>query len=258
MKILLVNDDGIDSLGLKILADELKELGDVYIFAPEHHQSGMSQALSIRKKIKVKDYGSLYGSFKAFSAKGTPADCTRLALFFFEHVKFDLLVSGINQGANLGSDVLHSGTVGAASEGASLGIPAIAVSSTYRDFSMAQKYIKNIVSYLIAKNLVSEDYVLNINFPNYKFKEPLGIKFTVQGHHKHRPVFMKKTFNRYLPVYQKYDIKEETNSDVYCYKNGIISITPVFEDRSRSEFSEKLELENSRQLNEALNYGKIK
>lgn len=258
MKILLVNDDGIDSLGLKILADELKKIGNVYIFAPEKHQSGMSQALSIRKKIKVRDYGSLYGSFKAFSAKGTPADCTRLALFFFENIKFDLLVSGINQGANIGLDVLHSGTVGAASEGASLGIPAIAVSSSYHDFSMAQKYIKNIVKYLIDKDLVSNEYVLNINFPSHEYQEPVGVKFTIQGHHKHRPVFKKKSFNRYLPIYQKYDIKEEKNSDVYCYKHGIISITPVFEDRSRSEFSEKLDLENSQQLNEALNYGKIK
>lgn len=258
MKILLVNDDGIDSLGLKILAEELKPLGDIYIFAPEKHQSGMSQALTIRKKIKVKDYGSLYGSMKAFSGKGTPADCTRLALFFYENIKFDLVVSGINQGANLGSDVLRSGTVGAATEAASLGIPAVAVSSPYKDFTMAKNYIKDLIKYLYENKLTSSDYVLNINFPSDLFKTPKGVMFSVQGEHKHKPVFVKKSFNSYLAVYKKYEKEEKDNSDAYCYKNGIISITPVFEDRSKSLFSEKLNAQNSEQLNEHLKYVKIK
>lgn len=258
MKILVVNDDGIDSLGLKILVDELKSLGDIYIFAPEKHQSGMSQALTIRKNIKVRDYGPLYGSLRAFSAKGTPADCTRLGLFIFKNIKFDLVVSGINQGANLGADVLHSGTLGAASEAASLGIPAVAVSSAYKDFSMAKKYVNKVIRYLITNDLIKSDYVLNINFPSEKFKEPKGVMFSVQGEHKHRPSFIKKSFNRYLATYDKYDIEEKKNSDVYCYNNGIISITPVFEDRSKEHFSNKLDKENSEQLNEYIKYGKIK
>lgn len=258
MKILLVNDDGIHSLGLKILAEQLKPLGDIYIFAPEKHQSGMSQALTIRKKIKVKDYGSLYGSIKAFSAKGTPVDCVRLAIFLFANINFDLVVSGINQGANLGTDVLRSGTIGAASEALSLGIPAVAVSSTYKNFFMAEKEIQKLIKYLINQQLVSKDYVLNINFPNEIFKKPRGVMFSVQGKHEHQPAFVKKSLNRYLAVYRKSDTKESENSDVYCYKNGIISITPIFEDRSKLKFSEKLNQENSEQLNEYLKYGKIK
>lgn len=257
MKILLVNDDGIDSLGLKILAEQISPLGDIYIFAPEKHQSGMSQALTIRKKIQVKDYGTLYGSQRAFSAKGTPADCTRLALFIYNNIKFDLVISGINRGANLGSDVLHSGTVGAASEAASLGINAVAVSSPYKDFTMAEKYLKNIVKYLIEKKIVSSEYILNINFPSEIFNEPKGVMFSVQGENKYRPAFIRKSFNKYVATYNKYDLKEKENSDVYCYKNGIISITPIFEDRSRKSYSEKFNTLNSEQLNRFLKYGKI-
>lgn len=257
MKILLVNDDGINSLGLKILAEQLNSLGDIYIFAPEKHQSGMSQALTIRKKIKVKDYGNLYGSIKAFSAKGTPADCVRLAIFLFGNVKFDLVVSGINQGANLGTDILRSGTVGAASEALGIGIPAIAVSSPYQTFNLAEKEVKNLIKYLVEHKLVKKEYLLNINFPNEIYKQPKGVMFTVQGRHEHLPAFVRRSFNKYLAVYRKSDIKEKENTDVYCYKNGIISITPIFEDRSKLKLSEKLNKENGEQLNESLKYGKI-
>lgn len=257
MKILVVNDDGILSLGLKILVEQLKPLGEVYIFAPEKHQSGMSQALSLRKKMKVKNYGNLYGAVRAYSVKGTPADCLRLGLFFYDKIKFDLVVSGINQGANLGSDVSRSGTIGAASEAASLGIPAIALSSPYRDFQMSERYTTALVKFLLDNNLVSSDYLLNINFPMDTFIDPKGVMFTIQGEHKYKPAFIRKSFNKYMAIYQNMNLPEKENSDVYCYRNGIISITPIFEDRSRLEFSQKLNNDISQQLNEHLKYGNI-
>ncbi len=257
MKILIVNDDGIDSLGLKILAEELGKLGEIYILAPEHHQSGKGQALTIRKKIKVKDYGNLYGAVKALSARGTPADCTRLAMFIYKDIEFDFVASGINQGANLGVDVLHSGTVGAAFEALSFGQKAIAISSAYNDFSMSQKYVKDLVKYLYESDLISNDYVLNVNFPSDKFSEPIGIKFTTQGHHKHKPIFKKYGSNKYYPIYENMGFIESEDSDVFAYKNGIISITPVFEDRSKLSVSQKFNKENKDKLNEVINYDKI-
>lgn len=258
MKILLLNDDGIKSKGLKVLAEALKGFGELYIFAPETHQSGKSQALTIRKYMKVKDYGSLYGSVKAYSAKGTPADCARLALYIFDDIEFDFVISGVNQGANIGVDVLHSGTLGAASEAAGLGIPAVAVSAAYSDFSMAEKYLSPIIKYLLEKDLIKSDYVLNINFPSDKFKEPKGIMFTTQGKNIHQPAFKKKRFNRYMATFNKIDINESEDSDVYCYYNGIISITPVFEDRSNKKFNDELNKKNKSKLNEVIIYDKIK
>lgn len=258
MKILVLNDDGVDALGLKILTEELSKLGQVYILAPERHQSGMSQALSIRRKIKVKDYGKLYGAVKALSARGTPADCARLAMHIYKDVKFDFVVSGINQGANLGIDVLHSGTLGAAAEALSLGLPAIAVSSSYNDFSMSEKYIKDIVRYLYDNDLITTDYVLNINFPSETFKEPKGISFTTQGHHIHKPEFKKYGSNKYYPIYANMNLEETEDSDVFAYKNGIISITPIFEDRSKRELSNKFNKDYKVKLNEVIKYDKIK
>ena len=98
--------------GLQILVEAVKPLGDVYIVAPEYHQSGKSQALSLRTPIEVKDYGNLYGAKSALSTTGSPADCTRMALMLHKDIQFDLVVSGINRGPNIGSDILHSGTVG--------------------------------------------------------------------------------------------------------------------------------------------------
>ncbi|NLN50787.1 MAG: 5'/3'-nucleotidase SurE [Acholeplasmataceae bacterium] len=256
MNILIINDDGIKAQGLEILVDQMRSLGNIYIFAPEHHQSGKSQSLTIRKALKVKNYRNLYGSKQAYSAAGTPADCVRLALHIFRDIKFDFMVSGINRGANLGADVLHSGTVGAASAAASLGVPAVAVSSNYLNFSMAKKYTTKIIKHLFERNIISNEYVININFPHHKFIEPQGISFTTQGLHKHKPVFKQVGRNKYYALYELYDLKETEDSDVYCYQNGIISLTPIFEDRSKKSFLS--ELEDKTQLNEIVFYDKIK
>ncbi len=256
MNILLVNDDGIKAKGLQIAAQALEGLGKIYIAAPLSHQSGKSQAITISGSLKVKDFKNLYGSIQAYAINGTPADCVRLALYLFKDVNFDLIVSGINKGANLGMDVLHSGTVGAASEGASMGIKALAISSPYGCYNMASTYSPRLIKALIENNFISSDYVLNINFPHKRYETPNGIMFTNQGYHRHKPSFKKLKKNSYQPLHELFLEEEKKTSDVFCYEKGIISLTPIFEDRSKEEVVK--ELNKKSQLNELLIYDKIK
>ncbi len=256
MNILVVNDDGITEKGFHLLVEAVLPFGEVYIVAPEYHQSGKSQALSLRTPIEVKDYGNLYGAKSALSTSGTPADCTRMAFMLHKEVNFDLVVSGINRGPNIGSDILHSGTVGAASEALLFGVPAIAVSSPHLNYPMAEKYTSKIIGHLIDKKLISSDYLLNINFPATRFEEPVGIGFTVQGKHYHEAVYDQIGDNTYVSSYKPLKITEDENSDVYAFHNGIISITPVIEIRSKLEITNKLN--NQSELNEIIDCGKIK
>lgn len=255
MNILIINDDGINTKGLEILVETLKPLGNIYIFAPEEHQSGKSQSLTLGKPVKIKDYGKFLGAKKAYSAYGTPADCLRLALYFFADIKFDLVVSGINDGANLGSDVLRSGTLGAASEAICLGIPGIAISCPFGHFEMATKYNTELVKMLVIENYISKEYVLNVNYPAKQFAAPLGIHFTVQGRHAYKPLFKEVEKDSYVPLYESYNLKESEDSDVHGYFNGYITITPVFEDRSRKEVVKTLN--DKSKLPELIIYDKI-
>lgn len=254
MKILVVNDDGIHEEGFKLLVDIGKQLGEVYISAPETHQSGKSQAMTLRAPIKVTDYENLYGAKNAISVVGTPADALRIAMMVYDDIAFDLVLSGVNNGPNIGSDVHHSGTVGAATEALFFNIPSMAISSPKENFPMVKRYLYNICKDLIEKKLISTEYVLNINFPSGKFSEPQGIKFSHQGKHYHKAVF-EKTEAGYIALYAPFNVVEDEESDVHLYKNGYISITPILENRTDKGFFRTL---NSKtQLNEIDSYDKI-
>jgi len=256
MNILVVNDDGITEKGLHILVEAVKPLGDVYIVAPEYHQSGKSQALSLRIPIEVKDYGNLYGAKSALSTTGSPADCTRMALMLHKDIQFDLVVSGINRGPNIGSDILHSGTVGAASEALLFGLKAVALSSPHLNYPMAEAYTTKIIKHLIDNEMLSNEYLLNINYPASRFNKPLGIHFTVQGKHYHEAVYDKIGEATYTSAYKPVNLPENENSDVYAFHNGYISITPIIESRSNLNITNKLNTKT--ELNEMVLCGKIK
>jgi 5'-nucleotidase len=254
MNILLVNDDGILEPGIKVLAEKLAPLGDIYVVAPETHQSGQGHGITINEPLIVKDYGHLYGAKKALSVLGKPADCTRIAVGLLD-VKFDLCVSGVNSGMNIGSDVLYSGTVAAATEALILGIPAIAVSGPKNSLHMAEKSIYKLVKYLLDNQALSLDYILNINYPSSKFDNFIGVKWTVQGLHHHGAVFKKVGENAYETVYDLLSREEHPNSDVMAYRSGYVSITPLFENRTHEDILQKLE--NQKQLNQTLIYDNI-
>jgi len=166
MKILVSNDDGIDSLGIKALAKELAKLGEVIVVAPNTQKSASSHCLTINGKIKAK-LTPMGDNIVGWAIYGTPADCVHLAIKMILKEKPDLVVSGINQGFNVASDCIYSGTVAAAREGFILGVPSIAVSLdsfTSNDFAYAAIVAREVSEAFIndAHNL---DYMLNVNVP---------------------------------------------------------------------------------------------
>ena len=184
MKILISNDDGYRASGLKALELAIKPLGKVSIVAPDRNRSGASNSLTLDVPVRVSNYAP-----DCFSCTGTPTDCVHLAisgLFEFEH---DLVVSGVNDGANLGDDTLYSGTVAAAVEGRFLGLPAIAVSlcvqpGSPRNFAVAAQVAARLVE-RVAQAPLQGSVILNVNVPDLPDGELRGIKVTRLGN-RHR------------------------------------------------------------------------
>ena len=177
MRILVSNDDGIEALGIKALVQELSKEHEVFVVAPHTQKSASSHSLTISGSLKVKEM-NLYGNVKSWAVYGTPADCVHLAIKRLLKEKPDMIISGINQGFNISSDCIYSGTVAAAREGFIQGIPAIAVSldsfiST--DFSYAAKVARHIAERFIddEHNL---EYMLNVNVPSVAYDQIMGYK----------------------------------------------------------------------------------
>ena len=140
MKILVTNDDGINSYGLKILVDVARQFGEVFCIAPMTEQSGKSHSIIIKDPIQILQEKDIVEGVRTYSVNGTPGDCVRIAYYYLKE-EFDIVFSGVNNGYNLGEDILYSGTVGAASEGVLCGKKAIA-------FSTERNHFENIVDEL--------------------------------------------------------------------------------------------------------------
>ncbi|MRD45979.1 5'/3'-nucleotidase SurE [Caenimonas koreensis DSM 17982] len=170
MKILLSNDDGYQAPGLAALYEAIHDLGDVQVIAPEHNNSAKSNALSLHTPLYV------HKSHLGFHyVNGTPADCVHVALTGYLGYKPDLVVSGINNGANMGDDTIYSGTVGAAMEGYLFGVPAIAFSQTQKGWAhidSAARKARDLVRLVIEKHLADQQvWLLNVNIPNLPYDE---------------------------------------------------------------------------------------
>ena len=163
MKILITNDDGIEAEGLKHLVNWAKTLGEVSVFAPKTQQSGTSQSIEIHNTYEVKKSDRFEG-IEAYSVDSTPADCVRIAVLGMKK-KFDLVLSGINNGPNLGADIHYSGTVGACFEAAMLGIKAMAVSAAFNSFENAVKNIDRVYDEIKSRRMFDFTDILNVNFP---------------------------------------------------------------------------------------------
>ena len=170
MKILLSNDDGYQAPGIVALYEAIKDLGEVEVVAPEHNNSAKSNALTLHSPLYVHRAGN---GFRYVN--GTPADCVHVALTGLLGYKPDLVVSGINNGANMGDDTIYSGTVGAAMEGYLFGIPAIAVSQTEKGWAhleAAARKARDLVSHVIANQLSGDQpWLLNVNIPTRPYAE---------------------------------------------------------------------------------------
>jgi len=251
MKILISNDDGINAPGIRALVANLEKENDILVVAPDREQSAVGHAITIHDPLKVsKKY--VDDEFFGYAVSGTPADCVKLALCSLMSEPPDLIVSGVNQGSNLGTDIIYSGTVSAATEGTLLGIPSIAISvnSFKRDakFSVAADAVIKLIDKIKEFNL-PKGTLLNVNVPNIERDEIKGWKLTYQG----RTKYVEKYVERVDPRGNSYywidgDLVEregENDADFHAVKEGYISVTPIQFDVTNhdylSEIREKME-----------------
>lgn len=231
MKILLSNDDGVHAEGLACLYQALAEHNHVTVIAPDRNCSGASNALSLMQPLRIQQMNTGF-----YAVNGTPSDCVHLGINSFLEQDPQLVVSGINHGANLGDDVIYSGTVAAATEGRYMGLPAIAVSLASKNgkhFTTAAKVTSDIVQHLLAHPLPA-DQILNINVPDIEYSALKGIKVTRLGR-RHRAESMLKTqdpFKRdiywYGPLGQQQDAGPGTDFDAIA--QNYCSVTPLTVD----------------------------
>lgn len=219
MRILLVNDDGIDAIGIKILENSLKKYGDVIVVAPDKGMSAMSHAIKIKEPIKI---NSLDDNHYAISS--TPVDCVRLGVDLFG--PFDYVFSGINNGLNLGTDVLYSGTTNAAIEGTILGIPSVAISTDFNSFDIVKNEIDDVISQIFNYNLFDKDYALNINFPIKDHVKSAGLKHTIQGIKDFKTHFI-QTKDGYVADKEEIKLDQNELTDVFQANLGYITYTYV-------------------------------
>lgn len=230
--ILVVNDDGITAKGIKSLIEVMQEIGNVTVVAPDGPQSGMGHAITIGKPLRL-DKVNLYSGVEMYKCTGTPVDCVKLAVnIIFKGKKPDLCVSGINHGLNNSINVIYSGTMSAAVEGAIEKIPSIGFSlddfSQDADFSFCQPFIKSIVLKVLNSHL-PEGTLLNVNFPNGP--DIKGVKICRQANAKWAEEFEARTDPHNRPYYwltgifDNYDKGQDT--DVWALENGYASVVPV-------------------------------
>jgi 5'-nucleotidase len=237
--ILVSNDDGIEAPGLERLVDELVSFANVYVSAPYRQQSAVGHSITIFYPLRVYEHyknGELFG----MAVEGTPADAVKIGVMnFYKDVKFDLLVSGINHGANTAINIIYSGTVSAATEGTLLGIPSIAISLTTFtkvDFRSAAKVAGKIVKKIWEdENIkIHKGTLLNINIPNVAEDEIRGVKITKQGKSYWEDGFEIRSDPNgrdYYWLTGKMVITDESNEfDIIAVKENFVSITPLHYD----------------------------
>ena len=227
LKILITNDDGIDAIGLQYLVEHAKKYGDVSVVAPKYEQSAKSQAIEVRKSFECKKINKFDG-VDTYVIDSTPADCVRFAKYGL-HLEYDLVLSGINKGYNLGEDIWYSGTVAATYEAVSTKAKAIAF-SVIRDSNEGFKYFDDVMNYIFDNDLLSYAKILNVNIP----KDAKGIKITRQGGSMFATEFIETSKDYYLAggdwVVDMND--EHISYDSTCVENGFISITPLTGERT--------------------------
>ncbi|EKQ53562.1 MULTISPECIES: 5'/3'-nucleotidase SurE [unclassified Clostridium] len=237
MNILITNDDGINAPGIISLAEEVSKKHNVIIVAPREQKSASSHSISIHNPIKIKEEFIEGLSCKAYSVVGTPADCTQVGLSLLDD-NIDIVISGINKGPNLGTDILYSGTVSAAIEGAVYGIPSIAVSMDVdyekddEDYSKAVKWTMKILN-IAKERYLKSDIVLNLNIPNLNDSEIKGIKVCKIGKTTYKTEYILLECNGEDKVYTIKGIRndiEKDETDLYYLSKGYVTLTPLHFD----------------------------
>lgn len=229
MKILVTNDDGIYSPGLKCLAEAASEYGEVIVMAPDIEQSSMGQAITSAKPITYKTSPIHFEGIEAYRVSGTPADCVALGTHLFDDI--DLVLSGINIGANLGNSAWHSGTLSAARQAVLFGIRGIALSVSVNDeepdFESLAAYVESALKEVIHESKME---LLNINFPRQPEGEIVWTKQSVR-HYDGKVVEQKDPMGRQHYWFTVFPIEHvEEGTDRWAVRNGKTSITPMILD----------------------------
>ena len=240
MNILISNDDGINAEGIKILAQEISKIANTYVVAPDSPRSASGHAILINDEFIAENV-------EAYSTSGTPADCVKVGIeSILKDIEIDLVLSGINNGPNLGTDVIYSGTVAAAIEGLVEGKPSIALSCdsskvSSDEYREAAKYTAKLIQKLEGNLDKLNGNILNVNFPTGEKK---GVRITKLG----RRVYNNVMDDRQSIRGQRYvwmggdleDIKQDKDSDIFAVENGYISITPVHINMTETNRIEEL------------------
>lgn len=233
MNILVVNDDGYQAEGIQLLVNCIKDYGNVYVMSPETQQSGASHCITLHTYVKIYERDNFGADVKAWSIEGTPADCVIYALKYLK-LDIDLVVSGINDGPNLGTDTIYSGTLAGATEALVKNIPAVAFSADFDNFEFVKKDIAKVMKVIFDKELYSTDYVLNVNFPTKAYDEIKGIKVTEQGVRLFQHDFKVEGDKIWARGWWG-DATNEPNTDVYAFENGYVSLCPMGISRAHHE-----------------------
>jgi len=230
MKILVSNDDGVNAPGLEILAKALSEIAEITVVAPDRDKSAASSSLTLDAPLRIVRQSNGF-----YAVNGTPTDAVHLAVTGWLEEHPDMVIAGINMGANLGDDVLYSGTVACAMEGRFLGYPAMAISlvspvKECRFFSTAAQVACLILKKLI-KDPLSKDTILNINVPDLPLSEIKGLQVTRLGHRHLAENIIKAEDPRGHPIYWIGPAGSEQDAgpgtDFYAINQGMVSITPI-------------------------------
>ena len=251
MRILVSNDDGIHANGIKVLVEALGKEHEVYVVAPDRERSASGHSLTMQTPLRVEEVELIDGAKQCWATTGTPGDCVKLAIsaILSEDKKPDLVISGINHGPNLGGDILYSGTVSCAMEGALMGIPSVAISlasleherENFRvsaDFMV--KLLKKLENYKIP-----DKTVLNINVPGLAKSDIIDAVATELGGRMYTDCYDKRIDPRGKVYYwlagELVTETEDSSTDIAAIRNNKISITPITYDMTRRGYLEELE-----------------
>lgn len=245
--ILVTNDDGITARGIKALVDVAKDFGDICVIAPDKPQSGMGHAITVHSGITVTP-ASFPGAKLAFSCSGTPADCVKLGKYHLLQRKPDICLSGINHGANMSLNVIYSGTMSAALEGALEGIPSIGISfcnnHTEANIDTAIQVTRNVLETFLNNN-PDEHLCLNVNVPDVPFEELKGLRFCRQGAGNWKEYYKEqkhKDGKEYLWLTGNFENFEKgsNDTDLWALNNNYVSVVPVHADMTHYKELERV------------------
>ncbi len=253
LHILITNDDGIHAEGIQILSQVLHREGQGYclsIIAPDRERSAVGHAITMHQPLRVEKLSFIHNrELSGWAVNGTPSDCVKLAIEAILEDKPDLVISGINRGSNLGTDVLYSGTVSAAVEGLIMGIPSIAVSLTDRgeekDFLYAARFVSNLIPALLNSDIQAST-LININVP-VNTDQVKGARITSLGTRRYKNIFDQRIDPRGSVYYWLAgelvdDDPENADSDTRAIRENYISITPVHFSLTDREAMSDLEI----------------